>query len=378
MRKRASAANVTNVPIVAIVLTAATEATARSAASDPSATAEAISAETALTAASVRREASAVTEANVPSAAREMTATIAVIVTNEMFVMNVPTAASVLIVPTVPIETNVMFVCRDVTETQRCRETAQAARRTVANTEDIVIGTGERIDDLQRNGLKIIQNPERFCFGMDAVLLSGYVTDTAGQYLDLGTGNGIIPLLLSAKTRADHLTGLEIQDESADLAERSVKLNGLEEKIAIVRGDIKEADKLFAPSSFDVITSNPPYMIGAHGLTNPDAPKAIARHEVLCTFEDIARVTERLLKPGGHFYLVHRPFRLAELMVTLSNHHLEPKRMRLVHPFADREPNMVLLDCVRGARPRITVEKPLIIYKEPGVYADEIYDVYGY
>lgn len=238
---------------------------------------------------------------------------------------------------------------------------------------------GERLDDLNRNGYKIIQNPEKFCFGMDAVLLSGFAKVKTGENaLDLGTGTGIIPILLEAKTDGKHFTGLEIQEESADMARRSVSYNHLEETISIVQGDIKEADRLFALASFDVITSNPPYMTGNHGLVNPQIPKAIARHEVLCTFDDVARQAARLLKPGGRFYLVHRPFRLAELIVTLSKYHLEPKRMKLVYPFADKEPNMVLIEAIRGAKPRITVESPLIVYQKPGVYTDEIYSIYGY
>lgn len=238
---------------------------------------------------------------------------------------------------------------------------------------------GERLDELHRNGYKIIQNEEKFCFGMDAVLLSGFAKVKPGEtVLDMGTGTGIIPILLEAKSQGKHFTGLEIQKESADMARRSVAYNHLEDKISIVEGDIKEADRLFALASFDVITCNPPYMTGNHGLLNPDLPKAIARHELLCTFEDVARQAERLLRPGGRFYLVHRPFRLAELMITLSRYHLEPKRMKLVHPFLDKEPNMVLLEAMRGAKPRITVEAPLIVYKEPGVYTDEIYDIYGY
>ncbi len=245
--------------------------------------------------------------------------------------------------------------------------------------EKIELKPGERIDDLQRNNLQIIQDPARFCFGMDAVLLSGFATAREGdKVLDLGTGTGIIPILMSAKTRAAQLTGLEIQHDSAQMAQRSVRLNHLEERVKIQEGDIKEADSLFPKASFDVITSNPPYMTGGHGLTNPEAPKAIARHELQCTLEDLVRVTEQLLKPGGHFYMVHRPFRLAEIMVTLHAHHLEPKRMRLVYPYVDQEPNMVLLDCVRGAKSRLTVEKPLIVYEKPGVYTPEIYEVYGY
>lgn len=237
----------------------------------------------------------------------------------------------------------------------------------------------ERLDELHRNGYRIIQNPSRFCFGMDAVLLSGYAAVKEGETaLDLGTGNGIIPILLEAKTKGKHFTGLEIQEESADMARRSVALNGLEEKIKIITGDINEAGEMFEAASFDVITSNPPYMIGQHGLVNPDSPKAIARHELLCTLEDIIRVSARLLRTGGRFYLVHRPFRLAEIMAALVKYRLEPKRMRLVYPFVDKEPNMVLLEALRGGNSRIRVEKPLIVYKEPGVYTDEIYDIYGY
>ena len=242
----------------------------------------------------------------------------------------------------------------------------------------MTVKTGETIDDLQLNGLRIIQNRERFCFGMDAVLLSDYASAKEGSsVLDLGTGTGIIPILMSAKTKASHLTGLEIQEESAEMARRSVLLNGLSDRIRIVTGDIKEADRLFAAASFDVITCNPPYMTGRHGLLNLNEPKAIARHEVLCTFADVAQASKKLLKSSGHLYLVHRPFRLAEIMTTLSTHHLEPKRMRLVYPFVDQEPNMVLLDCVKGGRSRITVEKPLIVYREPGVYTDEILKIYG-
>lgn len=235
------------------------------------------------------------------------------------------------------------------------------------------------MDDLQRNGYRIIQNPEKFCFGMDAVLLSGFAKVKKGeQVLDLGTGTGIIPILLRGKTQGKHFTGLEIQEESAEMARRSVKFNGLSGEISIVTGDIREAADLFGAASFDVVTSNPPYMTGSHGLTNPDEAKAIARHELLCTLEDVIREASAVLRPQGRFYMVHRPFRLAEIFCTMSRFKLEPKRMRLVYPYADREPNMVLIEGLKGGRPRITVEKPLIVYKSPGVYTDEIYDVYGY
>ncbi len=237
----------------------------------------------------------------------------------------------------------------------------------------------ERIDELQRNGYQIIQNPAKFCFGMDAVLLSGFARAKKGNtVLDMGTGTGIIPILMEAKTEASRFVGLEIQEESAEMARRSVALNGLEEKITIVTGDIKEAGSLFDAASFDVITCNPPYMIGQHGLVNPEDAKAIARHEILCTLEDVIAQTAILLKPGGNFFMVHRPFRLAEIMVLLHQYKLEPKRMQMVHPYIDKEPNMVLIEANRGGKPRMSVEKPLIIYKEPGVYMPEIYDIYGY
>ena len=238
---------------------------------------------------------------------------------------------------------------------------------------------GERLDELHRNGYFIIQNPDRFCFGMDAVLLSGFVQVKCGERaIDLGTGNGIIPILLEAKTQGEHFTGLEIQPENVNMARRSVAYNSLEDKISIVQGDIKNASQMFGASSFHVVTTNPPYMTSSHGLTNPNEAKAIARHEILCTLEDVIRESARLLMPKGRFYMVHRPFRLAEIMCTMCKYGIEPKRMKLVYPFVDKEPNMVLIEGLRGGSPRITVEKPLIVYEKPDVYTSEIYDIYGY
>ena len=242
-----------------------------------------------------------------------------------------------------------------------------------AKAEKVSLKENERIDSLERNGYRIIQDPGKFCFGMDAVLLSAFSNVRPGEnVIDLGTGTGVIPILLEAKTQAGHLTGLEIQSDSADMARRSVAMNGLEEKIDIVTGDIKEADKLFEAASFHVVTCNPPYMIGMHGLQNPDEPKAIARHEIYCTLEDILQQSARLLKPGGRLYMVHRPFRLVEILAGMSKYGMEPKRMRLVYPFADKEPNMVLIEACRGGKPRITVERPLIVYTRPGEYTEEI------
>lgn len=238
---------------------------------------------------------------------------------------------------------------------------------------------GERLDDLQRNGYQIIQNPEKFCFGMDAVLLSGFAKiKPQEKVIDLGTGTGIIPILLEAKSEGSHFTGLEIQPESADMAMRSVALNGLEDKISIVTGNLKDAAKIFGASSFDVVTSNPPYMTKDHGLINEADAKTIARHEVLCDLEDLISSSAKLLRPNGRCYFVHRPFRLVEILSLMSRYKIEPKRMQLVYPYVDKEPNMVLIEGLRGGKSRLTVEKPLIVYREPGVYMPEIYDIYGY
>ena len=245
--------------------------------------------------------------------------------------------------------------------------------------DESILLPGERFDDLQRNGYKIIQNPQKFCFGMDAVLLSGFArVKKTERVIDLGTGTGIIPILLEAKTPGEHFTGLEIQPESADMAARSVRYNGLEDRISIVTGDIKDAANLFGASSFDVVTSNPPYMTKEHGLVNDADAKTIARHEVLCSLEDLISQTAKLLKPNGRCYFVHRPFRLVEILSMMSAYQVEPKRIQFVYPYVDKEPNMVLIEGLRGGKSRVTVEKPLIVYKSPGVYMPEIYDIYGY
>lgn len=245
--------------------------------------------------------------------------------------------------------------------------------------KEIQLQDGERLDELHRNGYYIIQNEKKFCFGMDAVLLSGFAKVKQGEtVLDLGTGTGIIPILLEAKTEGKHFSALEIQEESADMAIRSVAYNGLEEKINVVCGDIKEASKIFGAAGFDVVTCNPPYMNDQHGLKNPDLPKAIARHEVLCTLEDVVREAAKVLKVNGRFYMVHRPFRLVEIINILSQYKLEAKRMRFVHPYIDKEPNMVLIEAVKGGKSMVKIEKPLIVYKEPNVYENEIFEIYGY
>lgn len=236
---------------------------------------------------------------------------------------------------------------------------------------------GERLDDLQRDGLKIIQNPAWFCFGMDAVLLSAFAhVKKAQTCLDLGCGNGVIPILLAGRTKGASFTGLELQPDVAEMAQRSVQYNQLEGKVHIVQGDIKEATSIFEAASFDVVTSNPPYLTQSHGLVSETDHKAVARHELHCTLEDVVSNAARLLKPGGHFFLVHRPFRLAEIITCMVSHKLEPKRMRLVYPYVDKEPNMVLVEGVRGGNSRIKVEKPLIVYESEQIYTEEVRRLY--
>lgn len=242
---------------------------------------------------------------------------------------------------------------------------------------EVTLLNDERIDDLCRNGYGIIQNPGKFCFGMDAVLLSSFArVKKAERTIDLGTGTGIIPILMEAKTKGSHFTGLEIQPDSVDMATRSVRLNNLTEKIDIVQGDIKEAVSIFGKASFDVVTSNPPYMNNKHGIVNPEEPKAIARHEILCSLEDVISQAAGLLHENGRFYMVHRPTRLAQIFGYMYQYRLEPKKMRLVYPYVDKEPNMVLIEAIKGAGKELRVEAPLIVYEKPGVYTPQLLEMY--
>lgn len=243
--------------------------------------------------------------------------------------------------------------------------------------KNVEIKQNERIDDLHRNGYMIIQDPKNFCFGVDAVLLTGFVQIKKDEVvLDLGTGTGVIPILLEAKTEGKHFIGVDIQQQSVNMANRSVQMNELENKIEIHQGDIKNLTNVYKLSSFDVITSNPPYMNEGGGIVNDYSPKAIARHELLCTLEDIIFNTSKLLKPQGRFYMIHRPFRITDIFVLLRQYKLEPKRFRFIHSHIDQEPCMVLIEAIRGAKHMLKVEPPLIIYKENGEYTDEIIKIY--
>lgn len=238
---------------------------------------------------------------------------------------------------------------------------------------------GERIDDLMRAGLWIIQNPQRFCFGMDAVLLAGFSkANPQDKVIDLGTGNGIIPFLLYGRYKVESIVGIDIQSENIDLANRSLQLNHLEKYISFQEMNIKDALFKFEKSSFDVVVSNPPYIAGGKGLVNETSSKAVARHEIFCNLSDVIQSAAGLLKPGGKFYMVHKPFRIDEILILMNEYKVPVKRMKLVHPFLDREPNMILVEGIKGSKGSVIIEKPLIVYESQGKYTREIYDIYGY
>ena len=242
-----------------------------------------------------------------------------------------------------------------------------------------LIAPGERADDLQRGGYYILQNPKRFCFGIDAVLLSGFAEAHARErVLDLGTGTGVIPVLMRARYKSRNYTGLEIDPEMADMARRSVIYNGLQDCVQIVQGDLKQIRTLFPAAGFDVVTSNPPYMPAGHGKVNDDSEHTVsgARHELWCTLEDVISAASYALREQGRFYMVHRPFRLAEIIKTLSRYRLEVKRLRLVYPKEDREPNMVLVEARKGGAEGMKVLPPLIVYDREGAYTKEIMEIY--
>lgn len=242
----------------------------------------------------------------------------------------------------------------------------------------INLNPDERIDDLQCKGYSIIQNPQMFCFGMDAVLLSDFTTgNSTSKVIDLGTGTGIIPILMKARNKGTHFTGLEIQPESVDMAKRSVILNEFQDEIDIVCGDIKKVNEVFEQASFDVVTSNPPYISQNHGLENELTHKNIARHEILLNLEDVIKAGKYLLKVGGYFSMVHKPFRTVEIIKLMTANQLEPKRICYVQPYMDKEPNMVLIEARKGGNTGISVEPALVVYNEDGSYTKELLKRYN-
>ena len=247
----------------------------------------------------------------------------------------------------------------------------------------------ERIDDLNRNGLKLIQDTNGFRFGTDTVLLTGFVNikkhETA---LDLGCGTGAIPVLLCGKTEGRYFEGLEINERAADMARRSVEMNGLTGRIHIRTGDIKDIRNIYAASSFDVVTANPPYAPGLSAdergnnlSSNPPSTMRSAddgaRCETLLSFDDVAAAAAWALKFSGRFYLVHKPARLVEIINTLSAHMLELKTLRFVQAYAGAKPKLALMEATLGGRPRLTVLPPLIIYRERGIYTEEADAIYN-
>lgn len=240
----------------------------------------------------------------------------------------------------------------------------------------VILKDGERLDDLIRNDLKIIQNPKFFCFSIDAVLLAHFCTVKKGdKILDLGTGSGVIPLLLSLRREINSIIGIEIQEALVEMARRSVLYNGLDQLITILNMDIRNLD-LSEEKPFDLITSNPPYRTVNEGKVSPIDEIALAKHEVACDLDDIIRVASLHLKKGGRLAMVHRPYRLVDIINTYRKYGIEPKRLRMVHPFRDKEANLVLIEGVQGGKPFLEVEAPLVVYQQPGEYSQEVLEFY--
>ena len=234
----------------------------------------------------------------------------------------------------------------------------------------------ERIDIVPGTNFKIIQNKERFSYGTDAIFLSNFAKGK-GIVVDLGTGTGIIPLRIYGKDKVDIIYGVEIQNEVAEMANRSIELNKLEENIKILNMDLKDLPNIFSKNTVDIVTSNPPYMKSGGALVNHDENFAISRHEVACNLRDIIEVTEYLLKPLGKFYMVHRPDRLVDIIYLLREYKLEPKYIRFVQPKLNKKPNLILIEAVKGGKPDLKFYDPLIVYNDDGSYTEEITTIYG-
>ena len=241
-----------------------------------------------------------------------------------------------------------------------------------------ILKENERIDDLEYKNLKIIQNKEGFCFGIDSVLLSDFAKNikNGAKVLDLGTGTGIIPILLCGKTNLKEVIGVEIQKEVAEMANRSIKLNNLEERFKIVNEDMKNLMKIYGKQTFDVIVTNPPYKKKDTGIINESEKKIISRHEITATLEDFIKVTKDLLKDKGEFYMVHRPERLVDILNIMRKYKIEPKILRFVYSKQDKEPNLILIKGVKNAKPFLRIEKNLYIYNDKGEYTEEILKIY--
>lgn len=244
-------------------------------------------------------------------------------------------------------------------------------------TEGFKLLDGERLDDLVRAGLKIIQSPSAFCFSMDAVLLANFATVKKGDnIIDLGTGTGVIPLLISSRNSIKKITGLEIQSDCVDRARRTVNGNGLQGIIEIIEGDICGAEKLLGKGKYDLVTTNPPYLPVGRGERNQLSPIAIARHELLCNLENVIFTASRLIKFGGRFAMVHRPDRLSDIIVKMNCYQLKPRRLQLVYPGPGKRPNMVLVEAQFGGSPELIIMEPFFVYNENGTYTDSFWNTY--
>ena len=237
----------------------------------------------------------------------------------------------------------------------------------------------EKIDDLEFNNLKIIQNKNGFCFGIDSVLLSDFAKEIKNDstVIDLGTGTGIISILLCGKTKLKKIIGVEIQKDVAEMAKRSVELNKLGDRMEILNEDINNLCNKFPTNSFEAVVSNPPYKKLNTGLTSEDETQLISRHEIKCNIEDIAKISSYLLKNNGSIYMVHRPDRIIDIFESFRKYNLEPKILRFIYPKLNKEPNLVLIKAVKCAKPFLKMEKPLIVYNEDGSYTDEILKIYN-
>lgn len=235
----------------------------------------------------------------------------------------------------------------------------------------------ERIDDLQFKNLKIIQNTKGFCFGIDAVLLSNFAKNMkkADLVVDLCAGTGIIPILLSGKTNAKKIIGVEIQEDFVEMAQRSVLMNKIEDRVEIINKDLKELKDTIKSGSVDTVTVNPPYKEKGNGIINEKDTLTIARHEIYCTLEEVIKESARLLKTNGSFYMIHKPERLVDIFYYMRSYKIEPKRIRFVHPSKNKVANLVLIEGSKDGGKFLKYENPLYVY-EDGVYTDEIYKIY--
>ena len=244
---------------------------------------------------------------------------------------------------------------------------------------NIELKENERIDDLEFNNLKIIQNKKGFCFGIDSILLSDFAKNIkyGAKVVDLGTGTAILPILLSAKTKASKIIGIEIQQEVAEMAIRSIQMNNLQDKIEIINEDIKYLKEKSQPNSFDVVITNPPYKKSGTGEKNEAQTKLISRHEITANLENFISISSYLLKDNGSFYMVHRPERIVDISIELRKYHLEPKEIKMVYPYMNKAPNLILIKAVKNAKPFLKLLEPLYIYEDDGNYTNEVLKIYN-